>query len=399
MPNRVKEVEQSVLKTFEEEIPSKYFSDKTEKEYATYRANAAYHYRDNLKFPPAMFKGANLIDFGAGTGENTVYLAGWGATCTLVEMNDSAQAISKEVFRKYTDNYDRHRFFHSSIFDYESEEQYDIVHCRGVLSHTADKEGAFARIATFLKPGGYLIFGDPNKAGGFQNMLQRYIVYRFAKTPDEMVAVSERLFKEDIDRSQRFVNRTRRAIIFDRWVVQSQNDPSVAEVLQWFDRSNLVLYSSWPPVVFPALGDSAHHTPKFEPQSFKDMGVLTEAVWMLHDESDAEEVPRMLEPLAELAKHQSSLVEYVSNCSLESKIDPAVLKERMDEHASAWDRVDLTGRVATRAKALLREAKELLDVVEGGSLDEVRRSIVGAKHLFRGTVGLRHTDYIAYKRS
>ena len=47
-----------------------------------------------------MFLGKKLIDFGAGTGENTVYLANWGSNCTLVEMNDLAQDISKNVFQK-----------------------------------------------------------------------------------------------------------------------------------------------------------------------------------------------------------------------------------------------------------------------------------------------------------
>ena len=36
MINDVKEVEQSVLETFKAEIPSKYFSDKTEKDYEAY---------------------------------------------------------------------------------------------------------------------------------------------------------------------------------------------------------------------------------------------------------------------------------------------------------------------------------------------------------------------------
>ena len=41
-----------------------------------------------------------------------------------------------------------------------------------MFSHTYNKEKAFNKLASFLKPGGYLIFGDPNKIGGFQNMLQ-----------------------------------------------------------------------------------------------------------------------------------------------------------------------------------------------------------------------------------
>jgi len=400
MISKVKRVEQSVLATFKAEIPSKYFSDKTEKEYEAYKANATYLYRDLLKFPPQMFNGRSLIDFGAGTGENTVYLANWGAKCTLVEMNDSAQTISKEVFRKYSGTYDEHRFFLSSIFDYESPETYDIVHCRGVLSHTANKEGAFSKIASFLKPGGYLIFGDPNKAGGFQNMLQRYIIYKFATTWDEMVAVSELLFKDDIDRSQRFGwNRTRRAIIFDRWVVQSQNDPSVAEVLRWFDENDLVLYSSTPSFILPVFGDSMHHKPKFEPQTVKHIGVLSEAIWLMQDASDSEEAPKILRPLAELAEKQFALVNYVSNCNVESTIETGAVKHRIDDYLDAWNRLDFTAHLASRMNALMTEAKDVLDRVDTGDLEEVRQFIAGTKHLFLGAVGNRHMDYIAYKRS
>ena len=118
-PDRIKQVEQETLKTFQEEIPSIYFSDKSEAEFQAYSDNAEFTYRDLLKFPPKMFANADLIDFGAGTGENTISLANWGANCTLVEMNDNALAIAKRVFERYDKN-GNHSFVHSSIFDYES---------------------------------------------------------------------------------------------------------------------------------------------------------------------------------------------------------------------------------------------------------------------------------------
>ena len=113
--DQIKKNEASVLKTFKKEIPSVYYSDKTEKDFLAYYKNAEFFYRNNLKFPPEMFRGKKLIDFGAGTGENTVYLAKWGADCTLVEMNDTAQTISKNIFKKYLDNFNNHRFINSSI--------------------------------------------------------------------------------------------------------------------------------------------------------------------------------------------------------------------------------------------------------------------------------------------
>ena len=122
---KIKENEESVLKTFQAEIPSVYYSDKSEEDFLDYRSNAEFMYRNLFKFPPEMFAGKKLIDFGAGTGENTAYLANWGADCTLVEMNNLAQNISKDVFLKYTDNYNDHDFILSSIFDFEKPELYE----------------------------------------------------------------------------------------------------------------------------------------------------------------------------------------------------------------------------------------------------------------------------------
>lgn len=398
MTTRVKEVEASVLATFKEEIPSIYFSHRTDKDYEAFCENAAYMYRQLFKFPPEMFRDRTLIDFGAGTGENTVYLASWGARCTLVEMNDDAQKISKDVFRKYTTNFDDHRFILSSIFDYAGTEQYDIAHSRGVLSHTDDRERAFATLARSVRPGGYLIFGDPNKAGGFQNMLQRYIVYRFAKTPDAMVDIAEKLFKDDIDRSQKFLPRTRRAIIFDRWVVQQQKDPSVAEVMKWFDDNGLILYSSHPMALLPFFGDSIYHQPKCHPQRFKDVGVLSEAIWMMQDQGDAIDVPRMLEPLAEVSARQSALVDYMSNTSATTVLDGAEVGKRVDGYVRAFDDLRLTRVISDRMRVMLDEVKSMFDVLETNDVDRMAAFLKTTRQLFRGAVGVRHVDYIGYKR-
>ncbi len=367
MMDKVKTVEQATLKTFQEEIPSIYFSDKTQAEFEEYSRNAAFMYLHQFKFPPKMFAGARLIDFGAGTGENTVSLARWGAKCTLVEMNDKALAIAKNVFAKYAGS-DDHRFVQSSIFDYESSETYDIVHCRGVLSHTANKEGAFRKIAGFLKPGGFLIFGDPNKAGGFQNMLQRFAVYRHANTWDEMVDVSEKLFKEDIDRSQSFVNRTRRSIIFDRWVIQSQDDPSIDEVMGWMAESGLRMYSAYPPFVLPVLGDSAHHQPKFDPGRVKGMGVIAETVWLLQNKGDVDNVQALEGDYQTYAERFTALTSYVENLNTKSVLDASTFGSLADATSTAFSQMRVFGPLEDRLAALLHEAKELVRLVETSDL-------------------------------
>jgi len=393
---KIMQVEQATLKTFQEEIPSVYFSDKSEKEFREYSENALYTYRDLLKFPPKMFADASLIDFGAGTGENTISLALWGANCTLVEMNEKALAIARQVFERYGQN-DKHAFIQSSIFDYESPVTYDIVHCRGVLSHTADKEGAFKKIAGFLKPGGFLIFGDPNKAGGFQNMLQRFAVYRHADSWEEMVSVCEMLFKEDIDRSQAFVNRTRRSIIFDRWVIQSQDDPSVEEVIGWLSANDLKLYSSYPPFLLPLLGDSVHHRPKVDAPKTKGMAGIAETIWLLQRYGDQENVRALDGDLTDYGDKLSSLTSYVANFNSTSSLDITHFNELADAVAADFRDLSVLEPIRVRLTEFIEEAKQFLHVVDICNLNEIRAYIGACKHLFKGACGVRHVDFIAYK--
>lgn len=397
--NNIKKVEGETLRTFQEEIPSQYFSHKGEAEYRDYVKNAEFVYRELFKFPPQMFRGAELIDFGAGTGENTVYLANWGAACTLVEMNKEAQEISKEVFKKYANNFNEHKFVCSSIFDYNTSEneKYDIVHCRGVLSHTAARETAFQKIASLVKPGGFLIFGDPNKAGGFQNMLQRYAVYSLAPTPDEMVKICELLFKEDIDRSEKFIPRTRRAIIFDRWVIQSQDDPSVTEVISWMKNSGLRLYSAYPPFATPLLGDSIHHKPKFNPLSELGAGVLAELVWMLHTESDSSFFPKLASNLNPLALAFAELTSYVANLNKNTKLDAKRFKQLSRALAESSDSLNFLQPLRDKLLKALEEAEDFVALVGESNPQKLREFIVKTEVLFKGACGVRHADFIGYK--
>lgn len=393
---KIKQVERATLKTFQEEIPSIYFSDKSEAEFRSYSENAAYMYRDLFKFPPKMFTNASLIDFGAGTGENTVSLAVWGAKCTLVEMNDQALAIARKVFKRYAPN-KGHKFIQSSIFDYESSAKYDIVHCRGVLSHTADKEGAFKKIAGFLKSGGFLIFGDPNKAGGFQNMLQRFAVYRHANSWDEMVTVSEKLFKEDIDRSRSFINRTRRSIIFDRWVIQNQDDPSVEEVMGWLSAVGLRLYSSYPPFMPSLLGDSAHHRPKFDASQTKGIASIAETIWLLQKNGDKENVKALDEKHIKYSEKLSALTSYVANLNSSSSIDMDKFNDLADAAGKSFESLEIFRPLQIRMSEFIAEAKEFVHVVDTSKPDKIKAYIDSCKHLFKGACGVRHVDFIAYK--
>ncbi len=397
---KIKKTEAETLATFQEEIPSQYFSHLNENEFNRYTTAAEAFYRNLFKFPKEMFYGKELIDFGAGTGENTIYLANWGADCTLVEMNNLAQEISKEVFEKYHKGSSHAKFVLSSIFDYKPNDGklYDIVHSRGVLSHTASKEQAFQHIASFLKPGGYLIFGDPNKAGGFQNMLQRYAVYKFSDTPDEMVDVCETLFKADIDRSERTVKRTRRAIIFDRWVIQSQDDPSISEVYDWCKKAGLQMYSSYPYAINAFFGNSFLHLEECDPFSFKNLFSIPELTWMMQTNEDQTEVKSFNDQMSNVAEQLTTLTSSVANFNKASNLNSDDFNNTASLLINSFEETDVLKPMKDKLKTFLNEANNFIAAVETNDLGKVKTALEDCKTLFSGAVGVRHVDFIAYKQ-
>ena len=396
--DKIKKNEKSVLATFQEEIPSIYYSDKTKKEFNEYKKNSEYVYRHLFKFPPKMFSNTELIDFGAGTGHNTISLANWGAKCTLVELSDKSLGIAKEVFELRAKNLENHRFVNSSIFDYEEKNKlYDIVHCRGVLSHTAGKEKAFKKISSYLKKGGYLIFGDPNKAGGFQNMLQRYALYKFSNNDEEIVKNSEILFKEDIDRSQAAVPRTRNEIIYDRWVIQSQDDPSLEEVTKWMSDCGLKLYSSYPAYPQFLLTDSYYNKNKVDFEKVKNIPVLSEILWMMKTEDDISESKTIEKDLSVLNNHFNKFASYVANCNKKTKIETKEFFELSDDILNSIDDVSFVNKLKDKFKNFILESKELVKIVNSKNISDVDEHIKKCSLLFKGPCGVRHVDFIANK--
>ena len=108
-------------------------------------------------------------------------------------------------------------------------------------------------------------------------------------------------------------------------MVQRQDDPSIKEVLEWFETNNLSFYSAYPPFLLPFFSDSVHHQPKFDINQFKDIGSLSEAIWMFYGQDDSYAIPEMLSSLKDFSLKQESLTGYVSKSDSNMKIDIEII--------------------------------------------------------------------------
>jgi SAM-dependent methyltransferase len=397
-----KKVEKETLATFMRHRPSEYFSHIGDLEsFQQHHRRVELLYRFGLVLPPEFFQGRKLIDLGSGTGENTVSLAKWGAICTLVEMNIEAVKIAKSVFNTHVENFHQHEFIISSLFDIDInslEGSFDISHSRGVFTHVADKKKAFKILASLAKPGGYVIYGDRNTLGGLQEMIQRFAIYRLGGANHEsIVEIAEALFSTDIDRSHRAVPRTREAIIFDRWVIQQQDDPSVDEVLNFFESEGLEYVSSWPRIDFLGRGTSTYS----DPRSWNDIRTgaqSVETLWMILNRGEHENIlsSDFLEGSAKFLKHLAELGSLLRNLQIPNTLVIEDVLSRIDELIRL-----LQPSRSTCSARLITFFSEILDflalVQEKRSLAEIRLRLDRYEILFKGYAGVKHVDYLAYK--
>ena len=89
----------------------------------------------NLKLPEKLFANSTMIDFGCGTGQNSLIYDALGSNCTLIEYDKKSYHDCLKLFKKYAKN--KFRVINKDIFKYKSKgKKYDFVISNGVAHHT-----------------------------------------------------------------------------------------------------------------------------------------------------------------------------------------------------------------------------------------------------------------------
>ena len=389
--------EKKVLRDFQDQNPSQYYSNQ-KKLYKRYKKNFEYNYTYLFKLPLKLFNNCDLIDFGAGTGDNTLFLAENGAKCTLVDMNYDAITKSKKLFKHFLKkDFKKHKFIVSSIFNFNTKKKFDFVQSRGALAHTESPKLAFQKCASFLKKGGIIIYGDPNQFGGLQNMLQRYVIYSLSNSKKEMIKNCELFFKNDINRSKKYTNRTREEIITDRWIVYKQKDPSFDNVMQWFKNENISLYSSYPSTNQFSI-DSHMNFPKKKLYELKGINALNELFWMRKNKNDFDVLNKFIKMNQNYIKAQNILSNIFSDMRSDSLPNKNKINISLKSYFRSLSQIQTLEKIEIEStKLFLKEVQNLLLYVDSKNINGILKTINKSKHLFKGNAGVRHVDYIGIK--
>lgn len=388
-------VEQAVLDVYQQVNPSTYNIETEPKEFERREQIYTSLFRDRLHFPPKMFADADVLDFGSGTGEHAVFYARWGARCTLVEMNELAIERSKKIFSLFAPEA-KPAFNHASLFNFTTDQRFDIVISNAVLHHTAAKREGFEQLVSYLKPGGYVMLGIGTAAGMWQRNIQRLILYALAQTPAEISALAEYFFSNHIHRAVEFGRRSREAVIYDTYINPKIDLPTVAEVLTWFRDTNIRLYSAWPTLTTVPLGDSHNHA-LFEPSSVTGAMAITELAWLLHNRNDVDVVPEWLAPQHDLHHALEEVAGQLHDITPRQQPPLPEVIQAVKRLRGSVATTQLHEPLLRTAHEFFQEIQTLLEAVESRNKETVKNVIDQSHYIFRGSAGVGLNFFVGFR--
>ena len=387
-------VEFKVLETYLKENPSTYYVEKDKSVLKKIESYSKRLYTNSLKLLPGIFKNAKLLEFGIGTGERSLSFLKWDADCTFVEINK--KAVDRAAFlMKHFYPGANYKLVNCSLFDYQSDEKFDITVSNAVLHHTPNKEKGFQKLVSYLKPGGINVIGIGNTGSCIQRNLKRLIVFSFAGKDEKRIAeVAEDLFKEYIDRAEKYGWRKRKAIIYDTYVNPKMDFISIRELFTWYEKYDLHHFSSWPPIEPTFLADGLPGN--FKWKDYPEVLSLPEWVWGTQIKQDKYFLEEINRKVADQTASFRRLAGALNDIQAD-KIDTGFVKECAKETKSRFSTEPINLRKMRNIEGFLNEIALLLTHIENRDYEKTRNLVTNSKLLFRGKAGIGLNYFAAIK--
>ena len=162
-------------------------------------------------------------------------------------------------------------------------------------------------------------------------------------------------------------------------------------------KSNLKLYSSYPQLPNFYNVDSFYHKKKSTIEGFENILSLSEYLWMTHTEDDYKFLPRINKSMSSFSNSLQKLASYVANCNINTKIDLSIFKKRTSTMTKEIKNLNVLNVANKKSEIFLKESFEFINLTKKGDLNKLKKFVKKTKYLFKDAVGIRHTDYVAYK--
>jgi SAM-dependent methyltransferase len=197
----------------------------------------------------ALAPDATIVEIGCGTGQMSLFLASADRRLVAADLTRASLELGAAAARRFG-LAERVQFVETDLFAPGLRDRaFDAVYTSGVLHHTADPAGAFARIARLARPGGLVIVGLYNVYARLLHRLRRAVA---RLTGLRWVPFDPILRDRSGDR--------REAWLRDQYLHPLEHRHTIDEVFDWFRKSGVEPIRTHPECL---LGGEA--PPAFDP--------------------------------------------------------------------------------------------------------------------------------------
>jgi len=162
-------------------------------------------YQNHLQIPFSLLNNSSVLEFGCGSGENSLVLASAGANLTLVEPNENMYPRLKKLFKNF--GFEKQMTLEATgINDFKSNKLYDIVIAEGFLFSLPDRNKMIKKISGFLKSNGLGIISFIDRYGSLLEFTKKIILTRICELSRKKIEskasleFAVKLFKQDFDK-------------------------------------------------------------------------------------------------------------------------------------------------------------------------------------------------------
>jgi len=160
-------------------------------------------YQRHLGIPLSLLRDRSALEFGCGSGENSLVLASVGANLTLAEPNEQALPQLKALFKRFELEERIVELLPQDIDSFKSKIKYDIVLAEGFLFTLPNRDEMVQKIGSLLAPGGLAVISFNDRYGGLLEMTKRLLLWRACQLAgadahsEASLEIAKRLYGQD----------------------------------------------------------------------------------------------------------------------------------------------------------------------------------------------------------
>lgn len=152
------------------------------------RRNALYRH---LGIPPGAVRGGRVLEFGPGSGHNAIHTASLApALYTLVDANPVALEGARANLTRQAPTGVQVEIVESLIEEHQSDGDYDLVLCEGVIPFQLDPVDFARKVARHVKPGGLVVItcidGASFMGEATRRLIADHVIPFTAPTPERL---------------------------------------------------------------------------------------------------------------------------------------------------------------------------------------------------------------------